>query len=104
MTALNSPERPCTHEDAPGRQRPVLAVRDLIASGEAKRLRQAAGLSQAAMAAALDITREAFYRAENGRRRPGPGFAARYARVLAGLANHDQVSRELAAQEHLEAG
>ena len=104
MTVLNDPGRSCTHEDAPGRYRPVLAVRDLARSGEAGRLRQNAGLSHAVMAAGLRTSRSLFTDLENGRRQPGPRLAARYLRVLQGLRNHDEVSRELAAQERQLAG
>lgn len=56
------------------------------------------------MAAGLGITKGALANIEAGRRVPGCPLSARYARVLRGLANHDEVSREPAVQEHLEAG
>lgn len=51
------------------------------------------------MGAALGITRQAFWAVETGYSRPGPALAARYLRVLRGLANHDEVRRELARGE-----
>lgn len=48
------------------------------------------------MAAGLGISRNVFTGLENGKWPPGRDLAVRYLRVLRGLANHDQVSRELA--------
>jgi DNA-binding XRE family transcriptional regulator len=78
---------------------PFAALRDLILSGEAGRLRQSAGISQATLAAGLGIARKNLSAMENGRlpsRRYGIGL--RYLRVLRGLANHEAVTRETAGR------
>ena len=80
----------------PPRHQPAAALRDLIRAGEARRLREAAGISTATMGAGLGITRKAFWAVETGHFAAGPALAARYLRVLRALANHDEVSRELA--------
>ncbi|MGW7353710.1 telomere-associated protein Tap [Streptomyces sp. NPDC054784] len=59
---------------------------DLPAPAERKRLREAAGLSQAQVAAALDARREAVGSWEAGRTEPRPPKRAAYARLLEGLA------------------
>lgn len=53
------------------------------------------------MAAVLGISPAHLANIESGRRIPPPGtaLAASYARILAGLANHDRVTRELAREE-----
>lgn len=68
----------------------------LIRSGEAARLRVAAGISQRRMAAALGIKRETFSLLERNRQRPHLALAGRYARVLRGLANHEEGTRATA--------
>lgn len=83
----------------PGRHQPAAALRDLTRTGEARRLREAAGISRGTMGAALGITRQAFWSVEAGRYPPGRDLAVRYLRVLRGLANHDEVRRELAREE-----
>lgn len=90
----------------PARHQPAAALRDLIRSGEARRLRLAAGVRARTVAAALGISKSYFANIEAARRIPPPGSAleASYTRILRGLANHAQVSRELAAGERLRAG
>lgn len=75
-------------------------------TGEARRLRKAAGISGKAMAAVLGISPGYLANIESGRRLPlaGSALAASYGRVLRGLANHEQVSRELAREERPRAG
>jgi DNA-binding XRE family transcriptional regulator len=77
---------------------PSAVLRDLIRSGEAGRLREAAGLSQATMAAGLGVSRKALSRIENGHIRTPRylDFAGRYLRVLQGLARHEAVTEEMA--------
>ncbi len=53
---------------------------------ERKRLREAAGLSQAQIAKALDARRKAVGNWETGRTEPRPPKRAAYARLLEGLA------------------
>ena len=79
-------------------QNPSAILRDLIRSGEAGRLRAHAGISQVTMAAGLGIDRARLSRFENGGRYPRDlDFAARWLRVLRGLARHEAVTREIAA-------
>ncbi|WP_329454117.1 telomere-associated protein Tap [Streptomyces sp. NBC_01497] len=59
---------------------------DLPAPAERKRLREAAGLSQAQIATALNARREAVGNWETGRTEPRPPKRAAYARLLDGLA------------------
>ncbi|MFE3905711.1 telomere-associated protein Tap [Streptomyces sp. NPDC059153] len=59
---------------------------DLPAPVERKRLREAAGLSQAQIAKALDARREAVGNWETGKTEPRPPKRAAYARLLEGLA------------------
>jgi transcriptional regulator with XRE-family HTH domain len=83
----------------PAPPNPSSALRDLMRSGEAGRLRSSAGISQATMAAGLGISRQRLSRLECGYgSSPGLAFAGRWLRVLRGLANHEAVTRELAAQ------
>ncbi|HEV2452208.1 MAG TPA: helix-turn-helix transcriptional regulator [Streptosporangiaceae bacterium] len=76
---------------------PASVLGDLIRSGEAGRLREAAGISQATMAGGLGIARMTLCRVENRQQRPGRFLAGRWLRVLRGLANHEAVTKELAA-------
>jgi DNA-binding XRE family transcriptional regulator len=75
---------------------PSSVLRDLIRSGEAGRLRQAAGISQVTMAAGLGIARANFSAMENGRMPQRYGIGPRYLRVLRGLARHEAVTEEMA--------
>ncbi|WP_326683080.1 telomere-associated protein Tap [Streptomyces sp. NBC_01237] len=63
-----------------------VAQDDLPTPAERKRLREAAGLSQAQIATALDARREAVGNWEAGRTEPRPPKRAAYARLLEGLA------------------
>jgi DNA-binding transcriptional regulator YiaG len=63
-----------------------VAQDDLPGPYERKRLREAAGLSQAQIAKALDARREAVGNWETGRTEPRPPKRAAYARLLEGLA------------------
>ncbi|MEV8321281.1 helix-turn-helix transcriptional regulator [Streptomyces sp. NPDC059900] len=63
-----------------------VAQDDLPVPAERKRLREAAGLSQAQIATALDARREAVGNWESGRTEPRPPKRAAYARLLEGLA------------------
>ncbi|WP_331451830.1 telomere-associated protein Tap [Streptomyces sp. SS162] len=63
-----------------------VAQGDLPAPAERKRLREAAGLSQAQIAKALDARREAVGNWETGKTEPRPPKRAAYARLLEGLA------------------
>lgn len=63
-----------------------VAQDDLPGPDERKRLREAAGLSQAQIATALNARREAVGNWETGRTEPRPPKRAAYARLLEGLA------------------
>ncbi|MFI1293387.1 telomere-associated protein Tap [Streptomyces sp. NPDC020792] len=63
-----------------------VAQDDLPPPAERKRLREAAGLSQAQIAKALDARREAVGNWETGKTEPRPPKRAAYARLLEGLA------------------
>ncbi|UKL07441.1 telomere-associated protein Tap [Streptomyces sp. NBU3104] len=63
-----------------------VAQGDLPVPAERKRLREAAGLSQAQIATALDARREAVGNWETGKTEPRPPKRAAYARLLEGLA------------------
>jgi DNA-binding XRE family transcriptional regulator len=63
-----------------------VAQDDLPVPAERKRLREAAGLSQAQIAKALDARREAVGNWETGKTEPRPPKRAAYARLLEGLA------------------
>ncbi|MEU0163350.1 helix-turn-helix transcriptional regulator [Streptomyces sp. NPDC006261] len=63
-----------------------VAQDDLPVPAERKRLREAAGLSQAQIATALDARREAVGNWETGKTEPRPPKRAAYARLLEGLA------------------
>ncbi|MFF5827271.1 helix-turn-helix transcriptional regulator, partial [Streptomyces bacillaris] len=62
------------------------AREDLPAPAERRRLREAAGLSQAQIAKALETRREAVGNWEAGRTEPRSAKRAAYARLLEGLA------------------
>ncbi|MET9111548.1 telomere-associated protein Tap [Streptomyces zhihengii] len=69
-----------------------VAQNDLPVPAERKRLREAAGLSQAQIATALGTRREAVGNWETGRFEPRPPKRAAYARLLEGLAARVPVS------------
>lgn len=60
-------------------------VRDQAQSGEARRLREDAGLSLTEVAKAIGVTASAVSQWESGRRRPRGIAALKYAAVLASL-------------------
>ncbi|NEC20297.1 helix-turn-helix domain-containing protein [Streptomyces parvus] len=64
-----------------------VAQEDLPAPAERKRLREAAGLSQAQIAKVLEARREAVGNWETGKTEPRPPKRAAYARLLEGLAD-----------------
>lgn len=63
----------------------LAATRALARSGEARAIRQRAGLSLREMATALGVTRSALQRWEVGLRTPRGESAARYGALLAAL-------------------
>lgn len=64
----------------------LIAARNALASGEAIRLREQAGLSQRQVAAHIRVTHVAVGRWERGQRSPRGSAGLRYARFLARLA------------------
>jgi len=60
----------------------LLQARALLASGEARRIRQAVGLSLSDIAADIGVTDSAIYRWERGERIPRGRAAADYAALL----------------------
>jgi transcriptional regulator with XRE-family HTH domain len=64
----------------------VARARSLAASGEARRLRKAAGLSLQEIAGGVGCSAVAVWRWENGERAPRGEAAARYAALLDQLA------------------
>jgi len=60
-------------------------VRKLIKSGQARRTREAAGISLAEMARAIGVDVSTLHRWETGKRRPRSAAALRYAGALAAL-------------------
>ena len=67
-------------------------TRDMVASGKARELRLAAGLSLGDVAQTAGLSTSAVWRFENGQRVPRGAGAIRYGRVLAVLdreASHD---------------
>jgi DNA-binding transcriptional regulator YiaG len=67
----------------------LVLVRELAASGEARRIRQAAGLSQADLARACSVSAPAISRWEAGSRIPRGEAARRYAAIILGFAKRD---------------
>jgi DNA-binding XRE family transcriptional regulator len=73
---------------------PLPELDTLITSGEARRLREDAGIAAATMADALGVTRNWFSRVERGDALPSRHLGPRYLRVLQGLARHEQAWQE----------
>jgi transcriptional regulator with XRE-family HTH domain len=73
----------------------VLQTRRLLASGEARRIRELAGLSLSDVAADIGVTGSAVYRWERGERVPRGRAAADYAVLL--LAMRELVDRTCSA-------
>lgn len=63
----------------------IARVRELIATGAARRIREAARLSLAEMAKPCHVTASAVWRWEQGKRMPRGEAALRYAALLDGL-------------------
>jgi DNA-binding transcriptional regulator YiaG len=63
----------------------LVRVRKLAASGAARAIRQAAGLSLAELARAAEVDKSTVWRWEMRRRRPRGAAAERYLRVLEDL-------------------
>jgi DNA-binding transcriptional regulator YiaG len=74
----------------------LLELHDLIASGRARALREAAGISATALARDLDVNPAAVTRWEARTRFPRGANARRYMRVLRRLAEY-QAARQKAA-------
>jgi transcriptional regulator with XRE-family HTH domain len=64
----------------------LMEARDAAQSGRGRRIRLAAGLSQAELAAAVGVSPVAISRWEAGDRRPRGGAAVAYAQLLRELA------------------
>src|SRR5258708_24089470 len=70
----------------------LLWLRDLIASGRARALRESAGLSATALAHDLEVNPSQVIRWERGERYPRGANARRYARTLRKLAAREAVA------------
>ena len=71
----------------------------LLAATDLRALRRRCGLSGAVIAAAIGVNRCQVADWEAGRRRPaGPG-GIRYMRIIAALSAHDDITRQLDAEE-----
>ena len=73
-------------------------VRHLTSSGQARRIRECAGISQAELGAAIGVTVPAVSKWETGDRSPTGAGAIRYARLLRAITEHlaqrkDEASR-----------
>lgn len=64
------------------RIRDLLTVIQLLRSGEARRIRESAGLSQGELAAWVGVDKVTLWRWENGEKRPRANSALRYLTVL----------------------
>jgi len=63
----------------------LVEVRRIARSGEARAIRERAGLSLREVASAVGVTRSALQRWETGTRAPGGELAGRYGALLAAL-------------------
>jgi DNA-binding transcriptional regulator YiaG len=70
----------------------LLDLRTLLSSGDARHIRERAGLSATAVARQLDVSQAAVTRWEQGTRFPRGANARRYARLLRRLADTGAVS------------
>ena len=77
-------------------------ARHLAASGRARHIREAAGVSQGELGAAVGATVAGISKWENGQRRPTGACAIRYARLIRELA--DQLSRREEVMRNHRAG
>lgn len=64
----------------------LVQIRNDVLSGEAREIRERSGLSQAEMAAAIDVPRSTLHLWETKQRRPHGCAAIRYGKFLAMLA------------------
>jgi DNA-binding XRE family transcriptional regulator len=72
-----------------------LAARRTLKRADRRGLRRRAGISAAALAEGLGVEVWRIYEWESGRCLPGcPLMLASYARVIAGLARHEQISTD----------
>jgi transcriptional regulator with XRE-family HTH domain len=67
----------------------LIQVRRLATSGEAKAIREEAGLSIREVADAIDVSPSGLFRWENGKRTPRGEAAVRYAKFLERLASSE---------------
>lgn len=67
-------------------------VRALLRTVDAGALREQAGIGMRAMARALRVSQTQIWRWENGHAAPAGAAGARYARVIAGLKRHLEVT------------
>jgi DNA-binding transcriptional regulator YiaG len=72
----------------------LLKLHDLITSGQARALRESAGISATALARDLDVNPAAVTRWEAGTRFPRGANARRYARMLRRLAEREAAQQE----------
>jgi DNA-binding XRE family transcriptional regulator len=79
----------------------LMEARDMACSGRAARLRAAAGVSQADLAAAVGVSASCVSRWEAGDRRPGGRTAPAYARVLRRIARELTRTADLLQNEGL---
>lgn len=77
----------------------LIRGRELAASGEARRLREKAGLSLSEVGAACGATPSAVSRWETGKRRPQGPHARRYAEVVCGLDSRGRDSTEITDED-----
>jgi transcriptional regulator with XRE-family HTH domain len=63
----------------------IAEARELLGSGRAARIREAARLSQSEVAAALGVQPSSVSRWESGERRPSAGVAKRFAKLMRAL-------------------
>lgn len=74
-----------------------LQIRRLLATADARELRIRCGISAATIARALGVTSGMVFHWETRRRYPTGPPAPRYARIIAALAEHDAITRQLEA-------
>lgn len=72
----------------------LAAVRRRVESGEARRLREASGITGPEMAAAVGVGTPTLWRWENGQRRPRGAAALRYGELLEQLAQMSAPTQE----------
>jgi DNA-binding transcriptional regulator YiaG len=75
----------------------IAAAREAAKTGEARRLREAAGLSQVEVALTVGVTSQAVNRWESRSRSPRGRAAVRYGRLLERLADRERTMTETVA-------